>query len=58
MVGFLVIILLIPLSYINSLINERAFRQKDVVNEINEKWGNDVLVYGPILKIPYKRIII
>ena len=57
MVGFLVIILLIPLSYINSLINERAFRQKDVVNEINEKWGNDVLVYGPILKLPYKTYI-
>ncbi len=54
MVGFLVIILLIPLSYINSLINERAFRQNDVVNEINEKWGNNVLVYGPILKLPYK----
>lgn len=54
MVGFLVIILLIPLSYINSLINERAFRQKDVVNEINDKWGNNVLVYGPILKLPYK----
>ncbi|WP_298498907.1 cell envelope integrity protein CreD [uncultured Algibacter sp.] len=54
MVGFLVIILLVPLSYINSLINDRAFRQKDVVNEINKKWGNDVLVYGPILKLPYK----
>jgi inner membrane protein len=54
MVGFLVIILLIPLSYINSLITERSFRQNDVVNEINEKWGNNVLVYGPILKIPYK----
>ncbi|SFD17499.1 cell envelope integrity protein CreD [Algibacter pectinivorans] len=54
MVGFLVIILLVPLSYINSLINERAFRQNDVVNEINKKWGNDVLVYGPILKLPYK----
>lgn len=54
MVGFLVIILLIPLSYINSLINERAFRQQDVVNEINQKWGNNVLVYGPILKLPYK----
>ncbi|XMO87166.1 cell envelope integrity protein CreD [Algibacter sp. AS12] len=54
MVGFLVIILLVPLSYINSLINERAFRQKDVVNEINKKWGNDVLVYGPVLKLPYK----
>ncbi|PNQ73761.1 cell envelope integrity protein CreD [Hanstruepera neustonica] len=54
MVGFLVIVLLIPLSYINSLIAERANRQQDVVNEINDKWGHQVLVYGPILKLPYK----
>ncbi|MFS4482110.1 cell envelope integrity protein CreD [Hyunsoonleella sp. 2307UL5-6] len=54
MVGFLVIILLIPLSFINNLINERAFRQQDVVNEINQKWGNNVLVYGPMIKLPYK----
>lgn len=54
MVGFLIIILLIPLSYIESLITERSLRQQDVVNEINEKWGSNVLVYGPILKIPYK----
>ncbi|MFD0836855.1 cell envelope integrity protein CreD [Mariniflexile aquimaris] len=54
MVGFLVIILLIPLAFINNLINERALRQNHVINEINEKWGNHVLVYGPILKIPYK----
>ncbi|TCK66850.1 inner membrane protein [Winogradskyella wandonensis] len=54
MVGFLVIILLIPLSYINSLIRERSYRQSDVVREINGKWGNNVLVYGPMLKIPYK----
>jgi inner membrane protein len=53
-VGFLVIVLLIPLSYINSLIKERSFRQADVVSEINEKWGNNVLVYGPMLKLPYK----
>ncbi|MBT8245150.1 cell envelope integrity protein CreD [Winogradskyella sp.] len=54
MVGFLVIVLLIPLSYINSLIRERSFRQTDVVNEINEKWGDEVLIYGPVLKLPYK----
>ena len=54
MVGLLTLILLIPLSYINSLITERAVRQNDVVTEINEKWGHDVLVYGPILKLPYK----
>ncbi|MFD0991451.1 cell envelope integrity protein CreD [Mariniflexile jejuense] len=57
MVGFLIIILLIPLSFIESLIRERSFRQQDVVNEINEKWGNNVLVYGPILKLPYKTFI-
>ncbi|SFS60172.1 cell envelope integrity protein CreD [Lutibacter maritimus] len=54
MIGILIIVLLIPLSYIESLINERAIRQESVVNEINEKWGNEVLLYGPILKIPYK----
>ena len=54
MVGFLIIVLLIPLSYINILIGERSSRQQDVIKEINEKWGNDVLVYGPILKLPYK----
>ncbi|WP_372802204.1 cell envelope integrity protein CreD [Lutibacter sp.] len=54
MIGFLIIILLIPLTYIESLIRERSERQKSVVNEINQKWGNEVLLYGPILKVPYK----
>lgn len=54
MVGFLTLILLIPLFFIEDLIQERSFRQKDVVNEISQKWGNEVLLYGPILKIPYK----
>lgn len=54
MVGFLILMLLIPLSYINSLIMERSLRQQDVVNDINDKWGNNVLIYGPILKLPYK----
>ncbi len=28
--------------------------KKAVIDEINEQWGNKVLIYGPILKIPYK----
>jgi len=39
---------------VNILIEERAYRQKDVVQEINQKWGNEVMLYGPILKLPYK----
>jgi len=54
MVGILILVLLIPLSYIKNLIQERAYRQEEVVNEINQKWGNEVLLYGPILKIPYQ----
>lgn len=54
MVGFLILILLIPLSYIKSLIQERMLRQQEVVQEINQKWGKEVLLYGPILKVPYK----
>ncbi|KAA1247183.1 cell envelope integrity protein CreD [Aquimarina sp. RZ0] len=54
MVGILILVLLIPLSYIKNLIQERSFRQKEVVSEINQKWGNEVLLYGPVLKIPYQ----
>lgn len=53
-VGGLILVLLIPLSYVNILINERTYRQKDVVRDINQKWGNEVMLYGPILKLPYK----
>jgi len=55
MVGILILVLLIPLSYIKNLIQERAYRQEEVVSEINQKWGNEVLLYGPILKIPYQK---
>ena len=54
MVGFLTLALLIPLFFIQDLIQERSNRQTEVIEEINEQWGNEVLIYGPILKVPYK----
>lgn len=56
MVGALVLILLIPLIYIEDLIRERSMRQQSVINEINQQWGNEVLLNGPVLQIPYKII--
>ncbi|MEN3322639.1 cell envelope integrity protein CreD [Mariniflexile soesokkakense] len=53
-IGFLTLVLLIPLFFIQDLIRERSHRQTEVINEINEQWGNEVLIYGPILKVPYK----
>jgi inner membrane protein len=54
MIGFLILILLIPLSYVKDIIRERQYNQKAVIGEINQKWGGEVLLYGPMLKVPYK----
>ena len=52
-VGFLILILLIPLAFVKDLIREREARQSEVIQEINSKWGGPVIINGPILKIPY-----
>ncbi|MCL9808886.1 cell envelope integrity protein CreD [Flavobacterium luminosum] len=54
MVGFLTLILLIPLEFVKDLISERSNRKKEVVEEVSNLWGKDIYFYGPILKIPYK----
>lgn len=54
MIGFLSVLLIIPLVYIEDLIKERSLRQETVVDEISKQWGNEVSLYGPILKVPYK----
>ncbi|AWX43596.1 Inner membrane protein CreD [Flagellimonas maritima] len=56
-VGFLILILLIPLSFVGDLIRERGYRQSEVIEEINTKWGKEVVIYGPILKVPYQTYI-
>jgi len=54
MVGFLILVLLIPLIYIKELIKERSERQEEVVSEVGDLWGTEVLLMGPVLKVPYK----
>jgi inner membrane protein len=44
MVGFLTLILLIPLLLIQDLITERSLRQKEVVFETTQKWGKEVCI--------------
>ena len=54
MVGLLTLVLLIPLQYVKSLIEERSLRQDEVSKEITQSWGGSVYFYGPVLKVPYK----
>ena len=52
-VGFLVLIMLIPTAYIMVLINERAGRQQEVINEVSSKWATGQTIIGPVLTVPY-----
>ena len=53
MVGFLTLVLLIPLFFVQNLISERSQRKTEMVDEVTDLWGKDVLFYGPVLRIPY-----
>jgi inner membrane protein len=53
MIGFLTLVLLIPLFFVQDLIRERSQRKNQVVDEVTKLWGRDVLFYGPMLKVPY-----
>lgn len=53
MIGFLALILLIPLEFVKGLIAERSERKNEVIKEVNDKWGGSIYFYGPILKVPY-----
>ncbi|MDI1317354.1 cell envelope integrity protein CreD [Flavobacterium sp.] len=53
MVGFLTLVLLIPLFFVQDLIRERSQRKNQVVDKVTKLWGKDVLFYGPMLRIPY-----
>lgn len=49
----LILVLLIPASMVKSLIHERDNRKREVIREINQKWGQEQTVTGPVISIPY-----
>src|SRR6266571_6718180 len=53
-IGFLVLILLIPSSWIQDLMQERQSRAEGVMQEVSDKWSGSQTLSGPILVIPYK----
>lgn len=52
-VGFLIVILLIPAAFIQELVRERQERQKEVIQEVSSKWASAQTISGPFLIIPY-----
>jgi len=55
-IGFLILILLIPVAWITSVIEERQTRAGEVVGEITSKWSDGQTITGPVLMIPFTKI--
>lgn len=53
LVGFLILVLLIPTAFITELVRERQQRQQEVIAEVSSKWASAQTVSGPYLIIPY-----
>lgn len=56
-IGVLVLVLLIPTAMLQSLISERESTRNMAVAEVSSKWGNEQVIGGPILSIPYETTI-
>lgn len=54
LVGFLILIMLIPGVFIANLVKERKLRQQEVVKEVSSKWAGKQTITGPVLIVPYK----
>jgi inner membrane protein len=55
-IGFLVLILLIPASWIQDVMEERQLRAQDAIQEVSGKWSGSQTLAGAMLVIPYKVI--
>ena len=53
-IGFIVLLLLIPMLFIGNLIQERQSRKDEVVADITQKWGKNQKIVGPYISVPYK----
>jgi len=53
LIAIIILLLLIPVAWINSIIRERYQRKESVVSEIAGKWGASQIVSGPFISVPY-----
>jgi inner membrane protein len=53
-IAFLILLLLIPSSMVNDLIYERLNLRDEAVKEVSAKWGDEQVITGPVISIPYR----
>jgi inner membrane protein len=55
-ITLLILLLLIPSSWIQGLIDERQETQIKMGNNVSDRWSGSQLVQGPVLIIPYNKL--
>jgi inner membrane protein len=53
LIGFLILLLQIPIAMIRGAINEREQRRWEAIEEVTAKWGKSQSIEGPTIVVPY-----
>ena len=53
LIGALILLLLIPTAFIQSLVTERQQRQAQALEEIGSRWAGPQVLSGPVIGIPF-----
>lgn len=54
-IGFLILLLLVPLGMVGTLVAERQSRSSQAAEEVAASWGNSQTLAGPVLTVPYRQ---
>lgn len=54
-IAAITLVLLVPLSFVSGIVDERAYMRHTAIEDIEESWGGVQRIGGPILVIPYQR---
>jgi inner membrane protein len=58
MIGFLILLLQIPIALISSTVQERKYRSDNAEKEVASKWGQMQHLIGPFITVPYEREVL
>src|SRR5207244_2075105 len=53
LIGFLIVLLQVPIVMISELITERQTTGLEATDEITSKWGREQAVLGPLIAVPF-----
>jgi inner membrane protein len=58
MIGIIVLVLIVPLTMLRGLVNERSTLREEAYARVAQGWGGGSIVGGPMLVIPTERFVL